>query len=83
MANSAVELLVLILGGLLIGWRITSDPSSAALAVLLLPPLPGTPAARRTRWSARLAGRPPRALGARSSRIRGREDRGPLRMVTP
>ena len=26
MANSAVELLVLILGGLLIGWRITSDP---------------------------------------------------------
>jgi len=36
MANSAVELLVLILGGLLIGWRITSDPGSAALAVLLL-----------------------------------------------
>ncbi|MEV4711662.1 ABC transporter permease [Micromonospora sp. NPDC049374] len=36
MANSAVELLVLILGGLLIGWRISSDPASAALAVLLL-----------------------------------------------
>ncbi|WP_328472474.1 ABC transporter permease [Actinoplanes sp. NBC_00393] len=36
MANSAVELLVLIVGGLLIGWRITSDPASAVLAVLLL-----------------------------------------------
>ncbi|MEV6302997.1 ABC transporter permease [Actinoplanes sp. NPDC051861] len=36
MANSAVELLVLILGGLLIGWRITGDPGSAALAVVLL-----------------------------------------------
>jgi ABC-type multidrug transport system permease subunit len=36
MANSAVELLVLITGGLLIGWRITSDPASAVLAVLLL-----------------------------------------------
>jgi ABC-2 type transport system permease protein len=36
MANSAVELLVLILGGLLIGWRISSDPGSVALAVLLL-----------------------------------------------
>jgi ABC transporter DrrB family efflux protein len=36
MANSAVELLVLILGGFLIGWRISSDPASVALAVLLL-----------------------------------------------
>jgi ABC-2 type transport system permease protein len=36
LTNSAFELLVLILGGLLIGWRITSDPASAALAVLLL-----------------------------------------------
>ncbi|MEV0610380.1 ABC transporter permease [Polymorphospora rubra] len=36
MANSAVELAVLIGGGLLIGWRITGDPGSAALAVLLL-----------------------------------------------
>ena len=36
MANSALELFVLIAGGLLIGWRITSDPGSAALAVLLL-----------------------------------------------
>jgi ABC-type multidrug transport system permease subunit len=36
MANSTVEVLVLILGGLLIGWRITSDPGSAALAVLIL-----------------------------------------------
>ena len=36
MVNSAAELLVLILGGLLIGWRITSDPASAVLAVLLL-----------------------------------------------
>jgi ABC-type multidrug transport system permease subunit len=36
MTNSAAELLVLILGGLAIGWRVTSDPASAALAVLLL-----------------------------------------------
>ncbi|MBB2940390.1 ABC-type multidrug transport system permease subunit [Actinoplanes lutulentus] len=36
MTNSAFELLVLIVGGLLVGWRITSDPASAALAVLLL-----------------------------------------------
>ena len=36
LANSAVEVLVLILGGFLVGWRITSDPASAALAVLLL-----------------------------------------------
>jgi ABC-2 type transport system permease protein len=36
MANSAVELLVLILGGLAIGWRMSSDPASVALAVLLL-----------------------------------------------
>ena len=36
MASSAVELVVLLAGGLLIGWRITSDPASAALAVLLL-----------------------------------------------
>ncbi len=36
MTNSAAELLVLIAGGLLIGWRITSDPASAALAVVLL-----------------------------------------------
>jgi ABC-2 type transport system permease protein len=36
MTNSAAELLVLILGGLAIGWRITADPWSAALAVLLL-----------------------------------------------
>ncbi|RZU50550.1 ABC-type multidrug transport system permease subunit [Krasilnikovia cinnamomea] len=36
LANSAVELLVLMLGGLLIGWRITADPASAALAVFLL-----------------------------------------------
>ncbi|MDI6103718.1 ABC transporter permease [Actinoplanes sp. NEAU-A12] len=36
MTNSAAELLVLILGGLAIGWRITSDPQAAALAVLLL-----------------------------------------------
>jgi ABC-2 type transport system permease protein len=36
MTTSAVELLVLIVGGLLIGWRITSDPASAVLAVLLL-----------------------------------------------
>ncbi len=36
MTNSAVELAVLLVGGLAIGWRITSDPGSAALAVLLL-----------------------------------------------
>ena len=36
MAHSAVELLVLILGGLLIGWQISSGPASVALAVLLL-----------------------------------------------
>jgi ABC-2 type transport system permease protein len=36
MANSAVELLVLFVGGLLIGWRISSDPGSVALAVVLL-----------------------------------------------
>ncbi len=36
MANSAVELVVLIVGGLLIGWRVSSDPASVALAVLLL-----------------------------------------------
>ena len=36
LANSAVELLVLLAGGLLIGWRIGTDPGSAALAVLLL-----------------------------------------------
>jgi ABC-2 type transport system permease protein len=36
MARSAVELLFLILGGLAIGWRITSGPGSLALAVLLL-----------------------------------------------
>jgi ABC-2 type transport system permease protein len=36
LANSTVELLVLILGGFLIGWRITSDPATAALAVLIL-----------------------------------------------
>jgi ABC-2 type transport system permease protein len=36
MANSAVELLVLIAGGLLIGWRISSGPASVVLAVLLL-----------------------------------------------
>lgn len=36
LTNSAVELLVLITGGLLIGWRISTDPGSAALAVLLL-----------------------------------------------
>jgi ABC-2 type transport system permease protein len=36
LTNSMAELVVLILGGLLIGWRITSDPASAALAVLLL-----------------------------------------------
>lgn len=36
MTNSAAELAVLLVGGLVIGWRITSDPGSAALAVLLL-----------------------------------------------
>jgi ABC-2 type transport system permease protein len=36
MANSAVELLVLMVGGFIIGWRISSDPASVALAVLLL-----------------------------------------------
>jgi ABC-type polysaccharide/polyol phosphate export permease len=36
MANSAVELFVLFVGGLLIGWRISSDPASVALAVVLL-----------------------------------------------
>lgn len=36
MVNSSAELLVLIVGGLLIGWRITGGPASAALAVLLL-----------------------------------------------
>jgi ABC-2 type transport system permease protein len=36
MTNSAAELAVLLVGGLAIGWRITSDPGSAALAVLLL-----------------------------------------------
>jgi ABC-2 type transport system permease protein len=36
LTNSAAELLVLILGGLLIGWRISTDPVAAALAVFLL-----------------------------------------------
>ena len=36
LANTMVELAVLILGGLLIGWRISSGPASVALAVLLL-----------------------------------------------
>jgi ABC-2 type transport system permease protein len=36
MANSAVELLTLILGGLLIGWRITGSAAETALAVLVL-----------------------------------------------
>ncbi|GIE77081.1 transport permease protein [Actinoplanes philippinensis] len=36
MTNSAAELAVLLVGGLAIGWRIESDPGSAALAVLLL-----------------------------------------------
>jgi ABC-2 type transport system permease protein len=36
MAKSTVELFVLILGGLAIGWRISSDFGSAALAVVLL-----------------------------------------------
>lgn len=36
MVNSIVELTVLVVGGLLIGWSIGSDPASAAVAVLLL-----------------------------------------------
>jgi ABC-type polysaccharide/polyol phosphate export permease len=36
MINSMVELAVLLVGGLLIGWSIGSDPASALLAVLLL-----------------------------------------------
>ena len=36
MASSALNLAVLLIGGALIGWRITSDPASAILAVLLL-----------------------------------------------
>ncbi|MCU1431022.1 MAG: transporter [Actinotalea sp.] len=36
MVSSMVELAVLIGCGLLVGWRITGDPASAALAVLLL-----------------------------------------------
>ncbi|WP_240498450.1 ABC transporter permease [Williamsia sp. 1135] len=36
MLNSVVELSVLIVGGLLIGWTIDSDPASAALAIVLL-----------------------------------------------
>jgi ABC-2 type transport system permease protein len=36
MVNSAVELVVLMVGGFLIGWRISSDPASVALAVFLL-----------------------------------------------
>ncbi|MEU8662455.1 ABC transporter permease [Actinoplanes philippinensis] len=36
MTNSAAELAVLLVGGLAIGWRIGSNPGSAALAVLLL-----------------------------------------------
>jgi ABC-2 type transport system permease protein len=36
LVNSVVELLVLIAGGLLIGWRITGGPGAAVLAVLLL-----------------------------------------------
>ncbi|WP_433797357.1 ABC transporter permease [Actinoplanes sp. CA-252034] len=36
MTNSAAELAVLLVGGVAIGWRVTSDPGSAALAVLLL-----------------------------------------------
>jgi ABC-2 type transport system permease protein len=36
LSNSAVELAVLILGGLLIGWRISGGVAAAALAVLLL-----------------------------------------------
>lgn len=36
MASSILNLAVLIVGGLLIGWRITSDVGSAVLAVLLL-----------------------------------------------
>jgi ABC-type polysaccharide/polyol phosphate export permease len=36
LTNSAVELLVLFGGGLLIGWRLSSDPASVLLAILLL-----------------------------------------------
>ncbi|MET0932871.1 MAG: ABC transporter permease, partial [Mycetocola sp.] len=36
MASSILNLAVLIVGGLLIGWRITTDVGSALLAVLLL-----------------------------------------------
>ena len=36
LTSSAAELLVLIAGGLAIGWRITSGPAAVALAVLLL-----------------------------------------------
>jgi ABC-2 type transport system permease protein len=36
MVNSAIDLLVLIVGGFIIGWRISSDPASVALAVFLL-----------------------------------------------
>jgi ABC-2 type transport system permease protein len=36
MSNSAAELLVLIVGGLIIGWRIDAGPASVALAVGLL-----------------------------------------------
>jgi len=36
LSNSAVELLVLICGGLAVGWRIDADPAAVALAVALL-----------------------------------------------
>jgi ABC-type polysaccharide/polyol phosphate export permease len=36
LANSTVELLVLFAGGLLIGWRLSADPASVLLAILLL-----------------------------------------------
>ncbi|GAA2106518.1 ABC transporter permease [Brevibacterium salitolerans] len=36
MANSAVELAILVAGGLLLGWRITGSPAAACGAVLLL-----------------------------------------------
>src|SRR4029453_11342792 len=36
MGNSGIELLVLIVGGFIIRWRISGDPASVALAVLLL-----------------------------------------------
>ncbi|GAA0473320.1 transport permease protein [Actinoplanes capillaceus] len=36
MTNSTVELLVMLVGGLAVGWRITGDAVAAALAVLLL-----------------------------------------------